>query len=501
MPLTRLQLKNRIKSTRGLTRDREDGLLDDTLIHEAIEESLLKVGMDAGLLQTRREFSLEIGVWEYAMPDNVHELRSVWYKDSNGTRFRLGSCDQEAFYTGRDPEDDRSIQPSYYSYPIYQSRVLQPMGLARPLHDYVRYSHVTTGHRRTVEDTAINFGRTLDGTKISPADIIRNKDTKAYGYVEVMDVITEKVSNGLTMPGTNSTTLVDGTVNFVALGVAEDDIICTPATGVVQTYAFVTEVALNSLTYEAIRGVDTAFGSGDTYKVGIAQKIRLTTDPPHRGLREGTSAVFNVGSTTATMNATTFTDTRCTGSSPSGAAIDEIAIASGGSHGKITAVESNYIDVEEWIGGTPVDGETITIQACDEYQVETRPQIEPVMRIGPTPSSSDDVAERSIEVMFIKQPFIPSHDWQMIDIPDKYRIALYKCCKWQAADLAGSLTVTQVDRHQVSYEVEIAKQLGDAQSQPIGEIQTVWGNRRGRRTKESRYTTRSGASYDVSNIS
>lgn len=497
MPITRLELKNRIKSSRGLTRDREDGLLTDDLIHEAIEESILKVGMDTRILQVTREFSLEEDVWKYPMPTDIHEIRSVWYKDSNGTKLPLGSCDQEQFYAGRDPDDDQSDQPSYYAYPIYESRVLQMLGLARPLHDYVRRSNVTTQHIRTAEDTAVNFGRTRDGTRMSPGDIVRNRTTNAYGYIEVLDTITN-TTTGTATANTSSTILEDATKNFTALGVSEDDIICTPSAGVVTSYAFVTAVGTTTLTYEAIRGSATTFSSGDTYKVGTAKKIRLSTDAPHRGLREGSSAVFNVGSETASMNATTFTDTRCTGSSPSGASVGEVAIASGGSHGVITVVEDTYIDVDEWIGGTPVAGETISIKSCDQYQVETRPQIQPVMWLGPTPNDSDANGVRSIEVIFIKQPFVPEYDWQMIDIPDKYRIALYKCCSWQAADLAGSLDITKVDRYQQSYEMEVAKLLGDSMDVPYGEVMTPYTNRIGRGVKATRYTTHSGVSYDVS---
>lgn len=498
MPLTRLELKNHVKSSRGLTRNREDGLLPDALIHEAINEAILQVGIDCGLLPVAYSFALKADQWKYAMPEDMFELRSLRHVNSSGSYLPIKIVSREIFLDGRDPNDDTSTQPSFAAYPIYYQRVIQPFALARPLHDFIEHSHITTEHVRTVEDSGINFGKTLDGTRISPGGMVRNRDTNAFGYVEFLDTITDKVSSIAAIAGTNSTTVVRAG-NWPST-IKADDIICTPGTGNVTSYAFVVSISGSSLIYEDMRGDATAFSSGDTVKVGTAQKIRLSLAAPHRGLRDGSSAVFNKGSTTATMTATTFTDTRCTGTSPSGASVGEIAIASGGSHGKITAVESSYIDVVEWIGGSPSAGETVTIQECDEYEVLTTPHIEPVIYLGPTPTTSDDPGDRSMVADYVKRPFFPDHDWQYVDIPDRYRTVLYRCVEWQAQILAGNMAPALVKRdYQNVYDVEATKFAGDIDRGPKGDVVTVGGNRSPRAT-ERPYTTRSGITYDVSDL-
>lgn len=498
MPLTRLELTNHVKSSRGLTRNREDGLLPDTLIHEAINEAILQVGIDCGLLPVAYRFALKADQWKYPMPQDMFELRSLYYVDSSGNYLPMTILSREIFLDGRNPETDSSLEPSFAAYPIYYQRVIQPFGLARPLHDFVQNSHVTTEHARTVEDTGINFGRTLDGTRISPGGMVKNRTTEAFGYIEFLDTITDKAPSVTAVAGTNSTTVVR--VGNWPSTIKADDIICTPGTGNVTTYAFVVSISTTSLTYEAIRGDASSFSSGDIVKVGTAQKIRLSLAAPHRGLRDGSSAVFNKGSTTATMTTTTFTNTRCTGTSPSGAAVGEIAIASGGSHGKITAVESAYIDVVEWIGGLPSAGETVTIQECDEYEVLTTPNIEPVIYLGPTPTTSDDAGTRSMVADYVKRPFFPEHDWQYVDIPDKYRTVLYRCVEWQAQILAGTLPPATVKKqYQDVYDIEATKFAGDIDRGPKGDVMTVGGNR-SPRVIERQHTTHSGVPYNVGNL-
>lgn len=499
MPLTRLALKNTLKSRRGLTRDREDGLLPDALFHEAINESIIAVGIDCGILPARFTFSLEAGEWKYPIPEDMFELRSLWYIESNGNHNPIDIVTEEQFQHGRNPETDTSTEPYFAAYPIYENQVIHTYGLFRPQTDFVETSRITSGHIRTVEDTGINLGRTREGIRISPGDMIKNLSRDSYGYVDFLDTITEKAS---------AVTLAAGTTSSIAkhpttwpTTIKEDDIICTPATGNVTSYAFVVSISGADLTYEAIRGSATAFSSGDVVKVGVAQKIRLSIAAPHRGLREGSLNEFYKGSTTATMTGTTFTDTKCTGSSPSGAAIGEVGIASGGSHGVITAVGSDYIDVSGWVGGSPAAGETVTIQTCDEYQVLTRPQIEPIMFIGPTPSSSDAAGTRSMVASYIKRPFLPEADYQYIDIPDKYRKALYKCGDWQLHELAGNKTPRQLSEYEQLYKMEATVMSGDIDRPPKGQVMTVTGNRTGPMNRYgSRYTTRSGVTYDISNL-
>lgn len=492
---TRQQLKDRLKSSRGLSRARQDGLLTDDLIHEAIDDAIRQVSIDCNLLPVKDDFPLVAGQWEYPMTEEVLNLRKVYYVDSSGTYEPLTYLAYDELLDWRDPAQDTGNEPLYFSYPLYQGRVIQPYAMAPVVHDYIPASHVTADHIRTIEDSGINLGKTLDGTRISPNDIVHNVTRDSYGYVEVLDVITEK-AGGTADAGTGSTQLLDSAVNFVATNVAVDDIICTPRAGVVASYGFVSEVAANTLKYLDIRGAAASLQPGNTYKIGEAQKIRLSMATPHPGLRDGSANTFSAGTVQATMNLTTFTATRCTGSATTGAAVNHIAIAAGGSHGRITAVEDNYIDVEYWIGGMPADGEVVSIQDADEYQVETRVRRERVMWIRPTPSASDVLGTESIVVLYNKMPLLPTEDHHVIEVPDRYRQPLLRCLYWQAAELAGIYDPDQIDRYEGRYKRDVREYQGDIY-RPPEQVMTAMGNRRGGKVRGYRDQGPSGIRWNL----
>ena len=472
-------LKNWMKSVRGLDRDTNDGLLTNTLLNEIIETSLRMVSYDCNLLPRQRRFPLIDGQWEYPMPDGTWRIRAIYRIDSDGTREPLTYIAPDKFMNNRDVDDDTATDPVYYSYPVFEAETIQFYALAPPIYDYVEDSYVTTASIRTVIDSGINFGLTLSGTRVSPGDVVQNLTDGSYGYVGVLDIITN-TTTGTATAGTGSATLEDTTKNFTTLGVEVGDIICTPSTGAVTSYAFVTAVGTDTLTYEAFRGATTTFASGDTYKVGKAQEISMSTAAPHRGMRDGADNTFDVGSALATITGTTFTATTVTGSDNSGAVAEAIAIASGGSHGTITAVTSSTVlTVDKWIGGIPAAGETVTVKVCDNYQVETRVESYRSMWIAPTPSASDTVGEENILVIGCQEPHIPDNDYELIEIPREYERVLKACLRWQMQDYSGIDVDNPGQLHglQMAYENMARKFSGDIYSPPITRQLTTWGNR------------------------
>jgi len=475
MAMTLLRMKNFLKSSRGLTRDREDGNLPDDLLEEAISNGIERVARDCDLNPIMKKFHLVAGQWEYPIPENVTGIRDFWREDTNGVRQPLSQITQEKFWAGHDPEDNTTTDPNQYAYPIMQGRVFQFYVKAPANYDFVPESRITSATRRTVIDTGANFGRTLSGDRISPGDVVQNRTGKSYGYVKVLDTITAKQSGNTT--GASSTTVTVNAVDFDALGVNVDDIIVSPNTGIPTTYAFVTEISGDTLTYEDIRGALSEFTVGLGIRVGQAQKIVLSTDAPHRGLRSGTYNYFFVDALVDTIVATVFTDTRCTGNGIADSEVGQEAIAAGGSHGKISEVTDTYVDVEKWIGGRPVDGEVVTTRACDEYQVETEPRIQPVVWLKSTPSTSDTEGEERLWASFDEKPYVPTEDWQYIDVPDKWEDALRACCEWQTAKLSGTHTTRQINDYRQIYLDEVRGHQGDIHEVARGEIMTVYGNR------------------------
>lgn len=502
MALTLLELKNYLKSSRGLTRGREDGLLPDSLLIEGIGNAIKRIAKDCDLLPTTKKVPLVAGQWKVPIPEEVRSIIAIWREDTNGSRLPLTSITQTNFDSGGDPSTNTSANPSQYAYPIYEGRRYEWYVKAPPNTDFTEVSRITNGSRRTIEDSGANFGRTLSGVRISPGDKVSNVTGDSYGYIEVLDVITNK-GGGACAAGTDSDTVVVAGVDFDALNVKVDDIICYPSTGVVKSYAFVTDIVGNTLTYEDMRGTLSAFAQALGIKVGQAQKIRLTTDPPHRGLRDGSRNFFQVVAETATLIGTTFTPTRCAGVGDlTNASVGQEAIASGGSHGYIEVVGSGYVDVTAWHGGVPVDGEIVLIKACDEYNIETAPRIQPVMFIRPTPSVSDALGEEKLTVHFDIEPYIPSEDYEFIDIPGKWEDGLRACAEWQVARLTGTHKPKQLAEYKQAYLDETGETRSDIHETPRSEIQSPWLNRQRMRGSlgQAYEGVYSGHPYDISDL-
>ena len=350
------------------------------------------------------------------------------------------------------------------------------------MYDYISKSHVTTKSIRTVIDSGANFGLTLDGTKIEPGFVVHNITDDSYGYVEVLDVSTPKVTSTV-MPGTDSDTLKDGTENFVTAEVAVGDVICKlNASSVVTAYAFVTEVAATELTYEKYQdpdGSSTAFASGDSYRVGVATEIRLDMATPHPGLRSGANNYFDVGTTKATITATTFTVTTVTGTSTSGAEVGDIAIAAGGAHGEISAVDDNELTVDRWIGGQPVDAETITVKECDKYQIEHAFRTEKVLWINPPVTDSDTVGTESLDILFDGYPTLPAEDDDPIEIPEMpYAPAIMKCLFWQCMKKKGNASLAELLAVETSYRQTVKPMMQDVNAAPPSGQLSAYTNRR-----------------------
>jgi len=491
--MTRAELRKRIKISFGLDEDREDGNLSDTNFNLAIAMAIRQVAYDCSLLPEMRKFATEVDKWKYPMDDDVDLIRSAWYIDSN-TRIPLTYCSAEEFYDYLDPTSTGDT-PAYFTYPMMQSEVFEFWAGAPDVYDYVLSSHITSTTVRTVVDTGINFGLTRQGKRVVPGCIVHNLTDDSYGYVETLD-ITTNITTGTATTSTNTNTLYDTGKDFTALGVQVGDIICTPSTGIVTGYAFVTAVGTTTLTYTSFQATNTAvaFSSGNTYKVGKATEIRLKGTTPHPGLRSGARNYFSVGSELATITgSTTFTNTRATGTVSSGASTGDIAVASGGSHGKITDVEDTYVDVNYWIGGKPTDGETVSIKDCDEYHVETKERTQRAIWIGPTPSASDTVGTESLEILYTSTPTIPDKDSDVLEIPDKYEQPLQRAGEWQAAILTGTFSRMELDGYERTYKMSVLPYKHDIFRPPMGRQLTVWGNRHNVRNAGRKYQLRNYA--------
>lgn len=500
MNWNREYLKFWIKDRRLIDRTRDDGRLDDTRIHDAIEDALIQVGLDCSLIGETLRFPIVSGQWEYPMPDNVNDIRAARFIDSSGNYQRLHYTSSNKLINGRNPSTDTSGEPIFFSYPRFQGRVLSLWAGAPPTSDYVAESHVTTARIRTVQDSGINFGKTLSGERISPGRVVHNMTDDSYGYVEVLDLITT-TSSGTATSGTNTNTLEDTGATFSTDGVAIGDIICTPSSGTVTGYAFVTAVTETKLTYDDFYASNTAlrFASGDTYKVGKAQKIRLSEDTPHPGLREGATNDFTVGSAKATITGTTFTDTTVTGSSTSGAEAGDIAIASGGSHGLVEEVDDNELTVDKWIGGTPSAAESVVCKECDKYQIQTEFKVEKVLQLAPTPSSGDSTGDESIEILCNVLAKLPTRDSDPIEIPQHYMELLLTCLEWKASRRAGD-ELGMVERLEARYYTKMPAYQKDVYRPPVETVMTAFGNRRRGRVRESRYMTRAGWKWDIDSV-
>jgi len=487
--MNRLHFKNWIKDRYGISRDRNDGLLSDTIIHDCLEDAIRQVAKDCLVLPITREFPLVSGQWKYPMPDELIRIREAYFIDSDGTRVPLSYYSPEQFLAYRATDTDTTEDPEYISYASFESPVFSLYAKAAPIYDYIASSYITEESVRTVIDSGINFGKTLDGTRITPGALVQNLTDGSYGYVEILDTITNKTS-GTATSGTGNNILADTGKNFTLLGVEEGDIICTPSTGVVTGYAFVKTVGTTTLTYEDYHDPDGStkrIAAGNTYKIGKAQKIRLSESAPHPGLREGATNDFTVGTTKATITGTTFTATTVTGSATTGAEAGDIAIASGGSHGKVSAATANTLTVDMWIGGIPTAGEMVTCNVCDQYQVEGEFRTQRMLWIGPTPSESDALGSENIEVLYHAVPEMPKKDTDRIEMDERYRELLEECLEWKAG-VRTSKPLPEINALRQLYDNDVRKYQGDIYAPPLRKPLTVWGNRAKGGTRGIRFT-------------
>jgi hypothetical protein len=496
--MNRLFFKHWIKDRYNIPRDRNDGLLSDLIIHDCINDAIKQVADDCHALPVIKRFPIRAGQWKYPMPEDVIRIAELYFIDSDGTRVPLDYCSREQFLAWRDPTDDTATDPEYYSYAEFASKVIQFYGKALPVYDYISSSHITSGTIRTVVDTGANFGLTLDGTHIAPGFIVQNLTDGSYGYVEVLDTNTNKTS-GTATTGTGNNLLEDTGKNFTSLGVEAGDIICTPSTGAVTSYAFVKTVGTTTLVYEDYHDPDGStarFAANNTYKIGKAQKIRLSMDTPHPGLREGAANVFTVGTAKVTITGTTFTSTSVTGSSTSGAEVGDTAIASGGSHGQVSAFAANSLTVDMWIGGTPLAGETVICYECDEYQIEGEYRTQRMLWLGPTPTTSDTLGTENIEVLYHACPEYPKKDTDLIELDEHYRELLQKAVEWKAGERTGKQAAEVAALKQL-YDLDVRKYQGDIYGPPLRRPLTVWGNRNLAARRGVKDQTPNGVKWDL----
>ena len=494
-------IRNHVKSANTLARATNDGLLSDIILNEAIESALKLVGWDCNLKPKSKTFPLVADQYSYPMDERVSRIRKVWYTNSSNVREPLVYLPVEAYMDWENPANTVS-KPTYYSYPMYQGRVYQFYADAPPIYDYLPSSYITTASIRTVIDSGMNFGKTLSGRRVRPECVVYNVTDDSYGYISHLNMGTVKTT-GTATANTSSTILEDTTADFVTDAVAVDDIICLLSGTEVTAYAFVTAVDTTQLTYISFEKMSQSailFASGDSYKVGKADEIWLSTATPHPGLRDGAKNYFYMSSVACTMTGTTFTNTRCTGSSTSGASTGQVAIASGGSHGLITTVDDNYIVVDKWIGGKPVDAETVAIYTADKYQVQDKFTTERALWIGPTIDSSDSAGEESITVLYNERIQVPDEDDDPLEVDEMYEQPVLRCSEWQTATKTGIYSIDELIKMEMLYRNTVQDYRGDVSAPPLGPINPL-NNRGGRGRIGYQNQTPNGLRWNISDRS
>ncbi len=493
--MTRLDIRKLLKLADGLNPNNEDGLMTDDYYNTAIDEAIRQLAIDCNLIPVRRSFPLQANVYQYPLDEDVDIIRRVWYTDSNNQKKPLDYMSPEQWMDWEDL-DDTSDEPDRYCYPMFMNEVVPFYIQSPPVYDYDMNSYITEQTIRTLVDSGANFGKTLNNRRIEPGFIVHNLSDGSYGYVDVLNMTTVKVA-GTATSGTNTTTLEDTTKDFMALDVQEGDIICNPSSALCTSYAFIDSVTATKLTYSDMQGTKRRLGSLDTYSIGKATEISLSLKVPHPGLRNGSYNYFKVTDGSASFTGTTFTDTRCTGTMTGTPTASMVAIASGGSHGRITSVGTNYVDVDKWVGGKPVDAETVSCKTCDKYQIEDNSSSVRAIWIGPIPNASDANGVNSIEVIYNKVPELPQDDTDKLQIPDHYKTLLLKCGRWQVAFLSGKYDLNTVIGFENVYKMALPEYAKDVNRPPYGKTLTMWGNR-GRGGRSRKYTTASGNRWDMS---
>jgi hypothetical protein len=488
---TRLDFQNKLKSAFGLDRTTDDGLLTNALIQEAINDAMKQVADDCNLIDGYASIALRQGQWKYPMDDRVLSIRRAWWQE-NGQRNPVDHLEPEDFLDGHDPTELDS-QPYYYSYPHKQGPMFRFYVKAAPITDYLEISRVTQSSRRTLIDSGASFGRTHSGNKVIPKSLVYNNDDHSFGYVDRLDMLTP--TTGTAGASTSSSLLVDGGQNFNTMGVEEGWLITdAPSDGIVTKWAFVTEVLTDtSVGYEDYEG--GYFSPGEDYRIGICNKIWLSIDAPFRGLRRGSDNTFDVAGTVTITGSTVFTETRVTGTISGTPVVGQEAIASGGSHGKISAVASGYVDVDFWIGGQPVNGETVAIQTCDEYQIQSRFRTESVMWIRPTPNANDTEGVETLHFLFNDTPVLPERDSDPIEIDEHYFDPLFAAGMWKCTVQKGSHGLAEVTSLRTIYQEVVKPYLADANEPPRNEPLRPYQNQRLVRSGRSD-TGPSGVAWD-----
>ena len=490
-------IRNHVKSANTLARATNDGLLSDIILNEAIESALKLVGWDCNLKPKSKTLPLVADQYQYPMDERVSRIRKIWYTNSSGIREPLVYLPVDSYMDWENP-DDTATKPMYYSYPNYQGRVFQFYAGAPPIYDYVPSSYITTSSIRTIIDSGLNFGKTLSGKRIRPKCVVYNITDDSYGYISHLNMGTIKTT-GTATASTSSTILEDTTADFVTDEVAVDDIICLLSGTEVISYAFVTAVTATQLTYTAFEKMSQTaivFASGNSYKVGTADEIWLSTATPHPGLRSGARNYFYMSSAAVTMTGTTFTNTRCTGSATSGASTGQVAIASGGSHGLITTVEDNYIIVDKWIGGKPVNAETVIIYTADKYQVQDKYTTERSLWIGPTVDASDTVGDESITILYNERIQVPDEDDDPLEVDEMYEQPVLRCTEWQVATKTGIYSTDDLAKMEMIYRNTVKDYRGDVYAPPLGPINPFL-NRGGRGRIGYAHQTPNGLRWNI----
>jgi len=500
--MTRKELRDDIKLSFGLDVDKEDGNLSDSILNIAIHNSLKIVAKDCKACFVEKSFPLMKGQYQYPLDPDVDVIRACFFVDSQGMRNELRYYPPERFMEGLQPDTDTSNTPLAFTYPRMQRAVVHFWAQAPPVYDYITESYVTEDTIRTLVDKGANFGNTLSGYRIEPGAVIRNLSDGSFGYVQALNISTEK-ARGFADANTTTTQLWDVSKNFVALGVYPWDIICNPWAGIPTSYGYVTDVAINYLTYENMQGAKLRIRPNDPYRVGTATEIVLSGSIPHPGLRDGVTNKFNVSASKATITNTIFEATKVTGTIGVLTTVPETGdtvIASSGQHAQVEEVYENYLTVERWIGGMPNANTVCSVKKCDQYQIETKGLKQRVFCIAPTPDFNDDLGTASIIMLYNKVPDLPDDDNDRLEIDDRYRPLLIKCAYWQSSKLSGVYTnnPTHLTFLEQEYRTSMNDYSLDSQAPPASTPLSVWDNRMGRGGSGGRFEGAiSGLKYDL----
>ena len=296
--MTRKELRDDIKLSFGLDKDKEDGNLPDSILNIAIHNALRIVARDCKACFVEKSFPLRQGQWAYPMDDDIDVIRACYFVDSQGMRNELKWFPPERFMEGFQPTTDTSNTPMAFSYPQMQRAVVHFWAQAPPIYDFVTESYVTEDTIRTLVDKGANFGNTLSGYRIEPGAVVRNLTDNSFGFVQALNMSVEK-AKGFADLNSSTTQLWDVSKNFTALNVYPGDIICNPWSSIPASYGYVTDVYVDYLVYEAMQGEKLRIRPNDPYRVGTATEIVLSGSIPHPSRPRSQSSDASCASPTA----------------------------------------------------------------------------------------------------------------------------------------------------------------------------------------------------------